>query len=127
MHNLAQGWAEPDDPARRQDVQTGFERLKQKAAARAGQELVPDRQAITAGLVEAIEDRIVTNRADVVTWFSGLDEITRLGDQYVSVWLPGAKRAIRLKGAIYDNHFNAGRWLAGKRAAPEAERFAAWT
>ena len=96
--------------------------LKQKAAARAGQAFVPDREAITAGLVEAIGDGTVTNRADVAAWLAGIGEITRQGPRHISVRPQGAKRAIRLKGAIYDSDFNAGGWLAGRRAGPAPER-----
>lgn len=121
MHNLEHGWAEPDDPARRRDsAAPSFELKQRKAALRQGREFRPDRESIAALLTEAIEDGLVAGRADVAAHLSELGEITRQGKDYISVKPHGAARAIRLKGAIYDAEFDAGRWLAARRADPAA-------
>ena len=110
MHNLEHGWADPDDPTRRRDsAAPSFELKQRKSALREGREFRSDRESITALLTEAIGDGLIADRANVAGHLSELGRITRQERDHISVRPHGAARAIRLKGAIHDAEFDAGR------------------
>ena len=48
----------------------------------------------------------VNNRADVIKTLREYGEITRTGKSTISIKPPGATKAIRLRGTIYDEQFN---------------------
>lgn len=107
--NYKKGWASPDDPARARLV-SGPDFLKKLKA--------PDaREQITEWLTGRIEAGMVSNRADVVASLEELGEITRQGKDYVSVKPEGFDKAIRLRGAIYAESFDAGELI--RDLAPE--------
>ena len=120
MHNYRHGWARPDDPARRRLVRPGpsFEAKLQATAKRAGVEELSSREEITAWLIGRVENGLVENRAGVRDSLAELGTITRETDISISVKLPGAKRAIRLKGLLYEREFSPG--LIAKITAEKA-------
>ena len=56
---------------------------------------------------------LITNRGDVIRALKEYGEITRAGKDYISLKPEGEDKAIRLRGSIYDEHFNT----AADRAA----------
>lgn len=119
-HNHAHGWARPDDPARARLVQTGHEALRDATAVRAGIEGEGSESAkaqITEWLTARIEAGEIADREGIRASLQELGEITREGNNYISVRPEGASRAIRLRGAIYGSEFDA---AAIRDAAPEA-------
>lgn len=107
MHNFHHGWARPDDPARRRLVKPGpaFEAKLQATAKRGGISEPSTREEITEWLVERIGNELVENRDGIRASLAELGTITRETDTSISVRLPEAKRAIRLKGLIYEREF----------------------
>ena len=105
--NYSKGWARPDDPARARLVRQDDHTIKTDAARlKAGLAKQDDpKAAITAWLGERIEAGLVTDRAGIVASLAELGEITREGKDYVSVKPDGFEKAIRLKGAIYEQSF----------------------
>lgn len=102
--NAEFGWADPSDPARARPVQPGYEALVDAAKIRAGLEPTSAKRQISAWILERIEAGLIASRDDIVASLAELGEITRIGDDYISVKPVGFKRAIRLKGTIYGKH-----------------------
>ena len=117
-HNLKHGWARPDDPARSRNVQRGGAHLADADKIKSG-EMTPDdlKKELTNYLTFQIDAGIVSNRAKVLTSLSEFGEITRAGKNYISIKPPGYNKAVRLKGVIYDEQFNAGTYQENKAAA----------
>ena len=107
MLNHSHSWARPDDPARARLVQPGHEALKTAAAIRAGLTPKTAKEEITNWLTDRIASGAVTDRQGIISSLSELGEITRAGKDYISVKPPGFDKAIRLKGAIYEEQFNS--------------------
>lgn len=120
--NYEHGWARPDDPLRARLVQPGPQQLIDAVQLRAG--LTPDTQKtqIHNWIVERVASGQITDRAGVIESLSELGEITRQGKDYVSLKVDGTDRAIRFKGALYDNNFTTQRLeqLAERKAEREA-------
>jgi len=64
------------------------------------------KQMINDTLIEQIEMGIIKNRADIKSYLGQIGEITREGKDYLSVKPFGFKKAIRLKGAIFEEKFD---------------------
>ena len=111
--NYENGWARPDDPERQRLVsapeQTQNPLLADRKTAR---------EDITAWLVQRVESGLVGNREDVLGSLAEIGEITRAGKDYISVKPEGFDKAIRLKGSLYEEKFDAG---AIKELAGEGE------
>jgi hypothetical protein len=126
--NHSQGWARPDDPQRARLGRQSDHDIKTDAARlRAGLERSSDpKAAITAWLSERIEAGLVQDRAGVVASLAEIGDVTRQGKDYVSVKPAGFDKAIRLKGAIYEQSFQRaelGRDPGREAGAgPEADR-----
>jgi len=101
--NYAKGWARPDDPNRAKLV-TAPKATGKTLAWKEGRD---PRQQITDWLMAHIQAGLVNNRDDVLEQLVSLGDITRAGKDYISVKPKGAEKAIRLKGAIYGDDFNA--------------------
>jgi hypothetical protein len=110
MHNYRHGWARPDDPGRRRVVKPGpsFEAKLVATAERMNKPIITTREQINDWIVECIGQGLIENRADIRASLAELGKITRENEKSISVKLPGAKRAIRLKGAIYEEGFYPG-------------------
>jgi hypothetical protein len=57
-------------------------------------------------VIEAIDRGLIFNRSDMRDYLSQYGEITREGKDYISVKPEGFKKAIRLKGKIYERGFD---------------------
>ncbi|MDE2739857.1 MAG: hypothetical protein OXH47_10065 [Paracoccaceae bacterium] len=95
MWNWQEGWARPDDPARRRTVQPG-------------KDVDGLRRRITTHLENLIVEGDIVDRPGIVKELGELGTITREGKNYITVIPQGMDRKIRLKGAIYEREFNAG-------------------
>ena len=60
----------------------------------------------------------VNNRADVIKTLREYGEITRTGKGTISIKPPGATKAIRLRGSIYDEQFNGELYRATEAKTP---------
>ena len=121
VFNLRHGWARPDDPARASNVQlASHERKRKVEAAKSGEPpKVLDIESLTDYLIDHIHMDHINNRADITEALDSLDgvTVTRAGQHYISVKLPGANKATRLRGAIYDEHFNGDLYRQTEAAA----------
>ena len=122
--NWEKGWARPDDPARARLVRQDDHFIKTDAARiSAGLSKVDDpKLEMTRWLTDRIVAGLVTDRAGIVSSLCEIGQITREGKDYVSVKPKGFEKAIRLKGAIYHEKFDARQFLAefGRMAGHEA-------
>lgn len=99
MHNYLNNWARPDDPKRARLWQAGHRMfLEEKNNIK---------KEITEYLTTCIKSGRVANRNDIEAELSSIGQINRKGKDYISVRLKGFKRPIRLKGAIYNEEFDA--------------------
>ena len=74
------------------------------------------KKQINAYLEEAIGKGLVEDREDIVNLLTDAGfEITRKGKNYISVKLPDMQKAIRLKGAIYEENFSIRRAVEEER------------
>lgn len=107
-YNHSQGWARPDDPMRARMVQPGHQALIDASTLRQGLAVEPDTKALlTRYLTQRIEAGLIENRADLRASLEEIGEITREGKNYISVKPEGFDRAVRLKGVIYEQEFDA--------------------
>ena len=108
--NIKHGWARPDDPARTSDVHIESYEKKIKADVVKSGELPEtlDIESLTDYLIDHINLGHINNRAEIKAALESLDgvTVTRAGKNYISVKLPDAEKATRLRGAIYDEQFN---------------------
>lgn len=129
--NAEYGLADPDDPARARDVSLPNHIAKlQAAASRKGKALDADiREAITAYVRREVEAGRIEDQGGVVRYLKNAGyDITREGEDYISVMHPETKKRLRLKGGLYSrNGFNARETAApGVRyGVPDPERAAA--
>jgi len=100
--NAENGWARPDDPALKRDVQPGG-----SASAPAWRAGTDPKQVITDWLADQVVAGHIQDREGVVNALRGIGEITRQGRDYLSVRLEGETKPLRLKGEIYDEQFDA--------------------
>ena len=116
MINAEYGLADPDDPARSQPVSLPNYLAKlQAAASRQGKALDADiREAITAYVRREVEAGRIRNQAGVVRYLKKAGyEITRAGENYVTVMHPETRKKLRLKGGLYSREgFNARETIA---------------
>lgn len=116
--NYENGWSRPNDPARARLVQPGHHALFDAAALRTGLNSPNAKEQITGWLVQRIEAGQVNDRAGVVASLAEVGEITRQGKDYISVKPVGFEKAIRLKGAVYDQDFKRDEFIrAAERKA----------
>ena len=119
--NIKHGWARPDDPARTSDVHIESYEKKIKADVVKSGELPEtlDIESLTDYLIDHINLGHINNRAEIKAALENLDgvTVTRAGKNYISVKLPGAEKATRLRGAIYDEQFNGDVYRETKKAA----------
>ena len=108
MWNYRKGWARPDDPLRARPWQPGKRSRITAARVRAGLAVEPDTKKV---LGEMLLDRVVrgqvTNREDVLAALKEFGEITRAGEDYISVKLPNLVKAVRLRGTLFQRDFDA--------------------
>ena len=113
MHNHRHGWARPDDPARARTQQPGHVALIEAADLRRGMQVEPDPKALIAQYLEQrIEAGKVKDRADILEALKDAGfQINREGKDYISIKDAETGEKLRLKGAIYEQHFTPSRAL----------------
>lgn len=106
--NWTYGWARPDDPARARLVQPGHQAFLDAQALRQGlAKAATAKEQITDWLMQKVKDGSVTNRAGVRQALAEIGEITREGKDHISVKPAGYDKALRLKGGLYGEDFDA--------------------
>jgi hypothetical protein len=117
--NARLGLHDPNDPTNRRALVTPSTLPKTAQAAA---------ETITAGLLRLAEAGEITTRQDVLSALEGAGfEIARTTTRSISLANPDGGRNIRLKGALYEQHFDAGEGLraeienAGERYRADAE------
>ena len=106
--NIKQGWARPDDPARKRLYEPGFQALINADRKAKGLEPIPDtRKLLTEYVLERVTTGLISDRNGIVKLFQeelGL-EITRAGLDYITVLDPETDSRYRLKGKLYEREF----------------------
>jgi len=109
--NAEYGLADPTDPARARDVSLPNHIAKLQAdASRKGKALDTDiREAITSYVRREVEAGRIEDQAGVVRYLKNAGyEITRSGEDYITVMHPETQKRLRLKGGLYSrSSFNA--------------------
>lgn len=106
--NHTKGWARPDDPERQRLIEPKHQALKSAGELRQGLDHVPDpAQIITAYLSQQVELGLVNDRASLLASLhdAGL-ETPRTGKHYITVLDPQTGERFRLRGALYEQHFD---------------------
>lgn len=97
------GFSDPNDPAKQRTFNYGRNVPQDKVKAM---------EHITNGLLNLMQAGEISDRQDVVKSLeSNGFNVTRQTKKSISVLFPGEARATRLKGAIYESDFTAGRGL----------------
>jgi 5S rRNA maturation endonuclease (ribonuclease M5) len=109
--NIKEDWARPDDLSRKRVYEPGYQALIDAEKQRAGISASPDpKKQLTEYITKRIEAELVTNRDDIVTFFTELGlEIPRQGKNYITVVDPETNNRYRLKGGIYEADWGLGR------------------
>ena len=122
--NESQGWASPDDPQRARTYHPGYDALvnaqnyRLELAGKSIQTREDTRKVITNYLTENIRLGRIKDRLDAISVLerSGF-EITRAGENYLTIYSDKIGKRLRLKGGIY----NAS-WRLGERLTAEVSR-----
>lgn len=127
--NHRMGWARPDDPERARHLQPGDlkkRRLsKQKLISQEAQELgisvsdllgatgeeVDLKTIIGDHLLRLVVEGDVKSRQDVLAVIEKYGEVTRAGEDYISIKPPNASKAERFKGALFRRDFDGAAFL----------------
>ena len=108
--NTKHGWARPDDPARASDVhiESYEQKIKAESLKAGDTPKILNIELLTDYLIDHINIGHINHRADIKDALENLDGVTltRAGKNYISVKLPGADKATRLRGEIYHEQFN---------------------
>lgn len=113
MWNHRMGWARPDDPLRARPWQPGKRSSITAARVRAGLAVEPDTKKVLAEmLLDRVARKQVKNRDDVLAALKEFGDITRAGDDYISVKLPTLNKAVRLRGTLFQRDFDAATFAA---------------
>jgi 5S rRNA maturation endonuclease (ribonuclease M5) len=128
--NYKEGWARPDDPNRARLYQPGYhayvdaqnQRLEQAGLATISRDNY--RKVIHNYIEENIKLGRIQNREDIIKTLQAADfQITRTGDDYLTVYKESLNKRIRLKGGIYDASWRLeSRTSAEIRGGQEADR-----
>jgi hypothetical protein len=120
MWNHRRGWARPDDPLRARPWQPGKRSGITAARVRAGLVVEPDTKKVLGEmLLDRVVRGLVNDRAEVLAALREFGEITRAGDDYISVKPPNLAKAVRLRGALFRKDFDASTFV---RPAPSLMR-----
>ena len=120
MWNHRRGWARPDDPLRARPLQPGKRSSITAARVRAGLTVEPDTKKVLGDmLLDRVIQGVVKNRAEALAALQEFGEITRAGDDYISVKPPNLAKAVRLRGALFHKDFDAATFV---RPAPSPVR-----
>lgn len=121
--NFKMGWASPADPRRARQVQPGPLFKANLSALRRieADELLgafavePDlqgREQRKAAVVEWIRGRVlagaINSREDLILSLGQIGELTRVSHDFISIRMEEDGKALRLKGTLFDERFDAG-------------------
>lgn len=109
MWNYQHQWSDPTDPARARIYQPGYQALRDAQDKRLELAGLPTttkredyRKLITNYITQQIELGNIQNRNDIITHLENADiEVTRQGEEYITVTNQEIGKKIRLKGGIY--------------------------
>lgn len=110
--NTRYGFADPDDPNRAKDIALPDHALKIAAEAlRRGEKPETDMRVLIDGVLsQRAVQGLIRDRADLVEQVSDLGlAVTREGKDYITVSEPQSGQRWRLKGALYERDYTAGR------------------
>ena len=107
--NYQHQWSDPTDPARARIYQPGYQALRDAQDKRLELAGLPTttnredyRKIITNYITQQIELGNIQNRSDIITHLRNADiEVTRQGEDYITVTNQEIGKKIRLKGGIY--------------------------
>lgn len=122
--NARYGFADPDDPGRSRDVAVPDHALKIAAEAlRRGERPEGNvRVLIDSVLSQRAVQRLIRDRADLVEQVSELGlTVTREGKDTITVSEPESGQRWRMKGALYEREYTAGRTLEAAESRRERE------
>lgn len=111
-YNTKYEWASPKDLSRRQTL------THDKMSIHADMPSTEAKKMIHKAVDELVDSGVLNNRADIKQYLGQIGEITREGKDYLSVKPEGFKRAIRLKGAYYEQGFER----TGEKVRAEQEQ-----
>jgi len=100
LHNYKNDWADPMSIDRRQTMS------KTQAMIHSDLSSTKAKAIINNDVAEAIDRGLISNREDMRDYLSQYGKITREGKDYISVKPDGFKKAIRMKGVIYERGFD---------------------
>ncbi|HEC1751911.1 TPA: relaxase/mobilization nuclease domain-containing protein [Campylobacter lari] len=95
--NLSYGFSNPKDPTKEQNIKNINHHAK----------TFKDHKELDKHFKELILENLIESRADLINYIEtelkDIVEITRKGENYLSLKLPNDKKAVRYKGEIYTN------------------------
>ena len=96
--NLKHGYSDPKDPAKQASV-SGIKKIPK---------LYQDYKELDQQLKQLVSEGAVQDRSELIALLkeNGI-EVTRQGDDYISIKLPESKKARRFSGTIYEKQFTS--------------------
>ena len=114
-HNAANGWADPEDPARARPVSLPDHEQKIRAAAKRleGKSRRVTEETISKMIVAQVDAGAIDSRAQVRAFLvsQGFD-IARETKRSITITEPGKDMRIRLEGKLYEAAFSGADWRA---------------
>ena len=110
--NNTKGWARPDDPARARPFQRGRWQISGKESKK---------DQIHDYLMQCFHCGLIDDRNDVINLLSEIGNITRQGEDYISLKIEGENKAFRFKGELYGKQFNSASWIEAANKAGQLE------
>ncbi len=112
LHNIREGWARPDDPARRRLHTPEHAEIHNARLIRWGKKLNTDerakaKEAVHEYIKQLMVQGLVHSRDDILTALKEAGfTINRSGKDYITVKEPESEEKLRLKGGIYAEGWN---------------------
>jgi hypothetical protein len=98
VHNLENGWSDPRDPSKERTLQGATKKL----------ELQRDYEQLDTLLHDLVKEGAIQNRTQLIeTLEASKINVTRKGQDSISVKLPESLKARKLKGGIYAEQFRS--------------------
>ncbi len=108
LHNHRHGWSSPADPRLARAVQPGSRPRWVAAKLREALAVEPNtKQVLQDFVLNLVVRRKVRTRADILAALSIYGEITRAGEDYISIKLENFSKPIRLRGTLFRRDFDA--------------------
>ena len=108
MHNSRHGWSSPADPRLARAAQPGSRPRWVAAKLREALAVEPNtKQVLQDFVLNLVVRRKVRTRADILAALSKHGEITRAGEDYISIKPENFSKSIRLRGTLFRRDFDA--------------------